>query len=86
MYEDEFELTFDWRRSREKPEQAAPEPPVPRKPKAAAPVVDEPTRVMVLEKPQRCAAEPEMPEPVEPEPAEKSRSPPCRRQPTAARC
>ena len=52
MYEDEFELTFNLSGEEPQPEQAAQEPPVPPKPKAAAPVVDEPTRVMVLEKPQ----------------------------------
>ena len=64
MYEDEFELTFNLSGEEPQPEQAAQEPPVPPKPKAAAPVVDEPTRVMVLEKPQP-APQPEMPEPVQ---------------------
>lgn len=67
MYEDEFELTFNLSGEEPQPEQAAQEPPVPPKPKAAAPVVDEPTRVMVLEKPQP-ALQPEMPEPVQEEP------------------
>ena len=67
MYEDEFELTFNLSGEEPQPEQAAQEPPVPPKPKAAAPVVDEPTRVMVLEKPQP-APQPEMPEPVQEEP------------------
>ena len=67
MYEDEFELTFNLSGEEPQPEQAAQEPPVPPKPKAAAPVVDEPTRVMVLEKPQP-APQPEMPEPVQQEP------------------
>ena len=40
---------------------------MPPKPKAASPVVDEPTRVMVLEKPQP-APQPEMPESVQEEP------------------
>lgn len=66
MYEDEFELTFNLSGEEPQPEQAAQEPPVPPKPKAAA-VVDEPTRVMVLEKPQP-APQPEMPEPVQEEP------------------
>ena len=67
MYEDEFELTFNLSGEEPQPEQAAQDPPVPPKPKAAAPVVDEPTRVMVLEKPQP-APQPEMPEPVQEEP------------------
>ena len=67
MYEDEFELTFNLSGEEPQPEQAAQEPPVPPKPKAAAPVVDEPTRVMVLEKPQP-APQPEMPESVQEEP------------------
>ena len=67
MYEDEFELTFNLSGEEPQPEQAAQEPPVPPKPKAAAPVVDEPTRVMVLEKPQPVP-QPEMPEPVQEEP------------------
>ena len=67
MYEDEFELTFNLSGEEPQPEQAAQELPVPPKPKAAAPVVDEPTRVMVLEKPQP-APQPEMPEPVQEEP------------------
>ena len=67
MYEDEFELTFNLSGEEPQPEQAAQEPPVPPKPKAAAPMVDEPTRVMVLEKPQP-APQPEMPEPVQEEP------------------
>ena len=67
MYEDEFELTFNLSGEEPQPEQAAQEPPVPPKPKAAAPVVDEPTRVMVLEKPQP-APQPEMLEPVQEEP------------------
>ena len=67
MYEDEFELTFNLSGEEPQPEQAAQEPPVPPKPKAAVPVVDEPTRVMVLEKPQP-APQPEMPEPVQEEP------------------
>ena len=67
LYEDEFELTFDLQNEEPQPEQAAQEPPVPPKPKAAAPVVDEPTRVMVLEKPQPVP-QPEMPEPVQEEP------------------
>lgn len=67
MYEDEFELTFNLSGEEPQPEQAAQEPLVPPKPKAAAPVVDEPTRVMVLEKPQP-APQPEMPEPVQEEP------------------
>ena len=67
MYEDEFELTFNLSGEEPQPEQAAQEPPVPPKPKAASPVVDEPTRVMVLEKPQP-APQPEMPEPVQEEP------------------
>ena len=67
MYEDEFELTFNLSGEEPQPEQAAQKPPVPPKPKAAAPVVDEPTRVMVLEKPQP-APQPEMPEPVQEEP------------------
>ena len=67
MYEDEFELTFNLSGEEPQPEQAAQEPPVPPKPKAAAPVVDEPTRVMVLEKSQP-APQPEMPEPVQEEP------------------
>ena len=60
MYEDEFELTFNLSGEEPQPEQAAQEPPVPPKPKAASPVVDEPTRVIVLEKPQP-APQPEMP-------------------------
>ena len=67
MYEDEFELTFNLSGEEPQPEQAAQEPPVPPKPKAASPVVDEPTRVMVLEKPQP-APQSEMPEPVQEEP------------------
>ena len=67
MYEDEFELTFNLSGEEPQPEQAAQEPPVPPKPKAASPVVDEPTRVMVLEKPQP-APQPEMPESVQEEP------------------
>ena len=64
MYEDEFELTFNLSGEEPQPEQAAQEPPVPPKPKAAAPVVDEPTRVMVLEKPApQPVPEPETPEP-----------------------
>ena len=43
MYEDEFELTFNLSGEEPQPEQAAQEPPVPPKPKAASPVVDEPT-------------------------------------------
>ena len=40
LYEDEFELTFNLAGEEPQPEQAAQEPPVPPKPKAAAPVVD----------------------------------------------
>ena len=80
MYEDEFELTFDMQDEEPAPEavpapapQARPEPP-------AAPLADEPTRIMTLEKPAAPAVEeptrvislekpvePEMPEPA-PEP------------------
>ena len=69
MYEDEFELTFNLSGEEPQPEQAAQEPPAAPKPKAApvASAVDEPTRVMVLEKPQP-APQPEMPEPVQEEP------------------
>ena len=64
MYEDEFELTFNLSGEEPQPEQAAQKPPAPPKPKAAAPVVDEPTRVMVLEKPApQPVPEPETPEP-----------------------
>ena len=64
MYEDEFELTFNLSGEEPQPEQAAQEPPAAPKPKAepAASVVDEPTRVMVLEKPAP-QPEPETPEP-----------------------
>ena len=84
MYEDEFELTFNLSGEEPQPEQAAQEPPVPPKPKAAAPVVDEPTRVMVLEKPslrrsRKCRSL-----------CRKSRRKhlhlPCRQQPMAAVC
>lgn len=76
MYEDEFELTFNLSGEEPQPEQAVKEPPVPPKPKAepAAPVVpvaDEPTRVMVLEKPApQPVQEPEVPEPPQEAPAE----------------
>ena len=66
MYEDEFELTFNLSGEEPQPEQAAQEPPAAPKPKAApaASAVDEPTRVMVLEKPApQPAPEPETPEP-----------------------
>ena len=69
MYEDEFELTFNLSGEEPQPEQAAQEPPVPPKPKAAAPVVDEPTRVITLEKPAEPPAV-ELPEEPAPEPAE----------------
>ena len=69
MYEDEFELTFNLSGEEPQPEQAAQEPPAAPKPKSApaASAVDEPTRVMVLEKPQP-APQSEMPEPVQEEP------------------
>ena len=70
MYEDEFELTFNLSGEEPQPEQAAQEPPAAPKPKAApsASAVDEPTRVMVLEKPApQPVPEPEMPEPPQPE-------------------
>ena len=75
MYEDEFELTFNL--PEEEPAPAA-QPPV-LQPKAA-PAVDEPTRVMVLEKqPEPAVPEqpqkPEAAEPVAP-PAEKTARPP----------
>ena len=66
MYEDEFELTFNLSGEEPQPEQAAQEPPAAPKPKAApaASAVDEPTRVMVLEKPApQPVPEPETPEP-----------------------
>ena len=66
MYEDEFELTFNLSGEEPQPEQAAQEPPAAPKPKAApaAAAVDEPTRVMVLEKPApQPVPEPETPEP-----------------------
>ena len=85
MYEDEFELTFNLSGEEPQPEQAAQEPPVPPKPKAAAPVVDEPTRVMVLEKPQ-----PAPPAGNDRSLCRKSRRKhrhlPCRQQPMAAVC
>ena len=70
MYEDEFELTFNLSGEEPQPEQAAQEPPAAPKPKAApaASAVDEPTRVMVLEKPApQPVPEPETPEPPQPE-------------------
>ena len=70
MYEDEFELTFNLSGEEPQPEQAAQEPPAAPKPKAApaASAVDEPTRVMVLEKPApQPVSEPETPEPPQPE-------------------
>ena len=70
MYEDEFELTFNLSGEEPQPEQAAQEPPAAPKPKAApaAAAVDEPTRVMVLEKPApQPVPEPETPEPPQPE-------------------
>ena len=66
MYEDEFELTFNLSGEEPQPEQAAQEPSAAPKPKAApaASAVDEPTRVMVLEKPApQPVPEPETPEP-----------------------
>ena len=66
LYEDEFELTFNLSGEETQPEQAAQEPPAAPKPKAApaAAAVDEPTRVMVLEKPApQPVPEPETPEP-----------------------
>ena len=66
MYEDEFELTFNLSGEEPQPEQAAQEPPAAPKPKAApaASAADEPTRVMVLEKPApQPVPEPETPEP-----------------------
>ena len=66
MYEDEFELTFNLSGEEPQPEQAAQKPPAAPKPKAApaASAVDEPTRVMVLEKPApQPVPEPETPEP-----------------------
>ncbi|MFQ7014137.1 MAG: hypothetical protein ACLRRU_07240 [Faecalibacterium sp.] len=66
MYEDEFELTFNLSGEEPQPEQAAQEPPAAPKPKSApaASAVDEPTRVMVLEKPApQPVPEPETPEP-----------------------
>ena len=70
MYEDEFELTFNLSGEEPQPEQAAQEPPAAPKPKAepAASAADEPTRVMVLEKPApQPVPEPEPPEPPQPE-------------------
>ena len=65
MYEDEFELTFNLSGEEPQPEPAAEQPSAAPAPKAApaVPAVDEPTRVMVLEK-----SAPE-PEPVQPVPA-----------------
>ena len=66
MYEDEFELTFNLSGEEPQPEQAAQKPSAAPKPKAApaASAVDEPTRVMVLEKPApQPVPEPETPEP-----------------------
>jgi len=66
LYEDEFELTFNLSGEEPQPEQAAQEPPAAPEPKAepAAAAVDEPTRVMVLEKPApQPVPEPETPEP-----------------------
>ena len=66
MYEDEFELTFNLSGEEPQPEQAAQESPAAPKPKAApaASAVDEPTRVMVLEKPApQPVPELETPEP-----------------------
>ena len=66
MYEDEFELTFNLSGEEPQPEHAAQEPSAAPKPKAApaASAVDEPTRVMVLEKPApQPVPEPETPEP-----------------------
>ena len=73
MYEDEFELTFNLSGEEPQPEQAAQEPPAAPKPKAApaAAAVDEPTRVMVLEKP---APQP-VPEPEKPEPPQEPEKP-----------
>ena len=84
MYEDEFELPFNLSGEEPQPEQAAQEPPVPPKPMAAAPVVDEPTRVMVLEKPQP-APQPEMLSLCR-KSRRKHRYLPCRQQPMAAVC
>ena len=50
MYEDEFELTFNLSGEEPQPEPAAQRPPVTPEPEAV-PAVDEPTRVMELEKP-----------------------------------
>ena len=64
MYEDEFELTFNLSGEEPQPEQAAQEPPAAPKAAPAASAVDEPTRVMVLEKPvPQPVPEPEAPEP-----------------------
>ena len=52
MYEDEFELTFQVPE-----EESAPEPIAAPAAKPAAPVVDEPTRIMTLEKPAAPVAE-----------------------------
>ena len=57
MYEDEFELTFNLSGEEPQPEPAAQRPPVTPEPEAV-PAVDEPTRVMELEKPAP-APEPE---------------------------
>ena len=63
MYEDEFELTFDLQNEQAPaPEAPSPEPPAPAAapqlpPKPAAPVAEEPTRVVTLEK----TAEPRQP-------------------------
>ena len=64
MYEDEFELTFNLSGEEPQPEQAVQEPPAAPKAAPAASAVDEPTRVMVLEKPApQPVPEPETPEP-----------------------
>ena len=79
MYEDEFELTFQVPE-----EESAPEPLAAPAAKPAAPVVDEPTRVIALEKPTEPSA-PEPPaEPSAPEPPAEPAPEPVKEQPALA--
>ena len=84
MYEDEFELTFQVPE-----EESAPEPlavPAAKPAVPVEPVVDEPTRIMTLEKPAAPVAEeptrvitlekPEEPQPPAPQPSGSRRSRP----------
>ena len=69
MYEDEFELTFQVPE-----EESAPEPLAAPAAKPAAPAVDEPTRVITLEKPAEPPAV-ELPEKPAPEPVKERPAP-----------